>query len=777
MLNVSTDFSRAVSENSTLLVKADVVFKLSPDIGDAVTLTGDDIVSVSIEQSTSSSSSFDIGSAVIGQLSMTLNNHDGRFDERDFTDAFITVYVGKDLSSDGDERIEWVSRGCYIVDQPDSYSGVISITALDLLSLFEKPCPVDEIKFPLTVQALVSGLCSHVGVKLLVEEIPNGSYVIGSAALDGNDTCLSLLRHALQLIGCYARMDSSGMLAVEWYDTSVFENEDWLDGGSFDGSSPYATGSSADGGDFIDYSSGDSVDGGSLANNRKYHLMHAFSSITVNTDDVVVTGISVTAQNEVLEDGDTSTPMAGETYVAGSDGYVLSVSSNPLIEFGQAQTVATMLAEKMVGMRFRPFSGKAICNPAVEAGDPVLIIDRKGNMYRSYATSVSLAVNSGMQVSCSAKSASRNSADNAGATTSAIVAARKAVKQEMTSRDAAIKSIGDQLASGGGLYSTVKQDSSGASIYYLHNKPTLGESKIVYKITADAIGISTDGGETFATALSATGDAILNRLSVTGIDASVVNISNMMKIGDSENSVNITSEAIDFTMQGQSGALTITPSSRGFTTMVLQNTSDQSKPYASAAIGTTTKVGTDFYPPNPHQDTGFIVTDEGMTFYYKLACRAYWSSSYHDLSYEGKLVVTDETVKAGATYGYGSNIAAVRLLDNSEVTIDVVASTVPSVDFNCAEGAYVHLHPTSGSVGQLYYLSLTTYGSSVVSSIHSDVTGEHYLSDKNFSLYANGGDLFTGAMRIPVIYNNIHREYVFSVRNGLIVDTYVTDAS
>lgn len=775
MLNVSTEFSRAVSENSTLLVAALIRFNVDGGT-EEVPLTGDDIVSMTIEQGTSSSSSFDIGAAVIGQLSLTLNNHDGRFDERDFTDALIKVWVGKDLSTEGDENVEWVERGRYIVDRPDSYSGVISVTALDYMSKFEKVLPTSDITFPISVQSLVSGLCSHVGVELLKEEIPNGSYSIGSASLDSGDTCLSLLRYALQIIGCYARMDNMGRLSVEWYDTAVFENEDWLDGGSFDASSPYATGSSTDGGDFTDYSSGDSADGGTLAANRRYHLMHAFNSITVNTDDVVVTGISVTAQNEVLEDGDTRTPTPGETYTSGSEGYVLSVSSNPLIEFGRAAEVAVMLADRIAGMRFRPFSGKALCNPAVEAGDPVLVIDRKGNMYRSYATSVSLAVNSGMQVSCSAKSASRNSADNAGAATSAIVAARRAVKQEMTSRDVAIKNIGDQLANGGGLYSTVKQDSSGASIYYLHNKPTLGESKIVYKITADAIGISTDGGETYATALSATGDAILNRLSVTGIDASIVNISNMMKIGDSENSVNIDPASIDFTMQGQSGSLTITPSSKGFTTMVLQNASDQSKAYASAAIGSTTKVNTDFCPPNPHQRTGYSIVDGKMTFYYKLTCRAYWSSAFHDLTFEGRLPVTDETVKAGETYGYGSDIAAVRLLDNSEVTINLVASTLPSVDFLCAQGAYVTLHPTSGSVAELHYLSLTTWSDSVTSSIHSDVTGETYLSDKNFALYANGGDLFTGGMRVPVIYNNIHREYVFNVRNGLIVDAYVTDA-
>lgn len=35
----------------------------------------------------------------------------------------------------------------------------------------------------------------------------------------------------------------------------------------------------------------------------------------------------------------------------------------------------------------------------------------------------------------------------------------------------------------------------GSVIYYMHNKPTLEESDIVWKLTAEAIGISTDGGK------------------------------------------------------------------------------------------------------------------------------------------------------------------------------------------------------------------------------------------------------------------------------------------
>lgn len=91
MQAISADFSRALLDNSSLLVKA----TLALADGTKRELTGDDIVSLSYEQATSSDQSFDVGSAVIGKCDVTLNNHDHRFDAYDFTGAIIAPYVGK----------------------------------------------------------------------------------------------------------------------------------------------------------------------------------------------------------------------------------------------------------------------------------------------------------------------------------------------------------------------------------------------------------------------------------------------------------------------------------------------------------------------------------------------------------------------------------------------------------------------------------------------------------------------------------------------------------
>lgn len=54
-------------------------------------------------------------------------------------------------------------------------------------------------------------------------------------------------------------------------------------------------------------------------------------------------------------------------------------------------------------------------------------------------------------------------------------------------------------------------------MFYLHNKPTLEESMTIWKMTADAFAVSTDGGKTWNAGLDSEGNAVVNVLSAIGI--------------------------------------------------------------------------------------------------------------------------------------------------------------------------------------------------------------------------------------------------------------------
>lgn len=513
MLSISSEYELSLNENSNQLIKAKITFADNT----VRQLTGDDIVSCDFDQQVSSDSSFDIGTAIIGQMTITLNNHDGRFDACDFTKAQFVVWVGKQLS----KGTEWIQRGVYTANQPDSYNGTIAISALDNMSKFEKPfrtflASVGALQGAnASVRTLLTDMCRHCGVTWVDSGDKAFDRKFEYGYVDSNATCRQALAYACQALCVNASITNDGRLRTVWYDSSPFEAESDLDGGEFDAAKPYATGASKDGGNFTDYSSGASADGGTFFTNRNVHRLYAFSNITVNTDDVVITGVRVTERSVTVGSKTTN----GGSYTVGAEGYVLDVSNNPLIIPGTGKSVADRIGAKVIGLRFRPFSGKHICVPSLEAGDCAYVIDRKQNVYKTYVTRVKYAVNGGMTVSCGAKSASRNSADNAGASTSAVVRARNELHQELGIRDETIKNLGETLANASGLYHTEAKQPDGSTVYYLHDKPTTGQSKIIYKVTASGIGISTDAGKTYATGLSADGNAVLNRIYAIGINA------------------------------------------------------------------------------------------------------------------------------------------------------------------------------------------------------------------------------------------------------------------
>lgn len=513
MLSISSEYELSLNENSNQLIKAKITFADNT----VRQLTGDDIVACDFDQQVSSDSSFDIGTAIIGQMTITLNNHDGRFDACDFTKAQFIVWVGKQLS----KGTEWIQRGVYTANQPDSYNGTIAISALDNMSKFEKPfrtflASVGALQGAnASVRTLLTDMCRHCGVTWADSGDKAFDTKFEYGYVDSNATCRQALAYACQALCVNASITNDGRLRTAWYDSAPFEAEADLDGGQFDSAKPYATGASKDGGNFTDYSSGASADGGTFFTNRNVHRLYAFSNITVNTDDVVITGVRVTERSVTVGSKTTN----GGTYTVGTEGYVLDVSNNPLIIPGTGKSVADRIGAKVIGLRFRPFSGKHICVPSLEAGDCAYVIDRKQNVYKTYVTRVKYSVNGGMTVSCGAKSASRNSADNAGASTSAVVKVRNELHQELGIRDENIKNLGETLANASGLYHTEAKQPDGSTVYYLHDKPTTGQSRIIYKVTASGIGISTDAGKTYAAGLSADGNAVLNRIYAIGINA------------------------------------------------------------------------------------------------------------------------------------------------------------------------------------------------------------------------------------------------------------------
>ena len=185
--------------------------------------------------------------------------------------------------------------------------------------------------------------------------------------------------------------------------------------------------------------------------------------------------------------------------------------------------MANIIGEQIVGVRFRNLEGDLIYEPTVEFGDMVYTYDRSGNKYVTPLTDVSGNVGGLTTVKTQADDPIRGSSDFYGNSTKAIVAARQMVQKEKSAREEAIQRLAETLKSSSGLYMTQEPQQDGSIIYYMHNKPTIKESNIIWKLTAEAFAVSIDGGKTYPYGFAVTGELIIRLLYAEGINADYIN--------------------------------------------------------------------------------------------------------------------------------------------------------------------------------------------------------------------------------------------------------------
>lgn len=469
--------------------------------GTVINLTNADFWSngMKFEDSVSDDNTFNIGSANINTLNLSINNFDGKYTDYDFTDATVICYVGIELEPEdtsalldttGDKILDTTGneiivhknaliekiRICTmtVIDTPYQNTTIIELECEDNMRKFDRDYSASKLKYPATRKQIIQDACKVCGVTLDTLNFYQDSYQVPARPDDEALTFRQVIAWVCQ-IGCqYARCDKYGRLTIKWYDTEIAD-----------------------------------------ANRVTIKSTNGF---TPNLDDVVITGVQVT---EYLES--TSTDEEASSYLYGEEGYVLKISENKLIPQGTGQVVANMIGEKCVGMSFRPFETECLTDIVLEAGDAVLITDRKGNKYKSFLTNVVLQPGSFEQISCNAESAARNSSKTYSLVTQAAVDARKSVWRERTTREQALQEFKDRIDSSTGVYTTVQTQQDGSQIFYLHDKPTLAESKAVWKMTAEAWGVSTDGGQTWNGGMTVDGDTIVRILNAVGVNADWIN--------------------------------------------------------------------------------------------------------------------------------------------------------------------------------------------------------------------------------------------------------------
>lgn len=495
MKNVSNEFKNIIKSGGPFYAYASITLKN----GKNLTLDSDNDFFISGNGYTEDGGDgFPLGSALSKSVTLVIDNIDERFSKYDFYYAQISLFTEVDIESrsydawrdvKGEEildvnsntimltksRIERLNEGTFTVLEPIAVGDTIELVGYD--SMYKADADfTSKLSYPTTAGQLLREACSTCNIMLGSPKFKNDDFVIEQAP--EKVTCREVIGY-IAMLAVGNAVIQNGTLVIKSYDFSAISKITNRD---------------------------------DLVEDVGYSILMDYqSNPDISTDLVVITGIATTKKVE-----NESTIL-----IRGTDDYALEIT-NPLIE-GHEDDAINLIGDVLIGVKLRGFSGEFFPDPTIEFMDQACVVDRKDKVYPTFITSLEFNYLGSSSFSCGIKDPERQKSTYYSEATKVYEKAKKEIKQNKTEFEAAVDNLNKTLESASGMYSTEVVQPDGSVISYIHDKPTVEESKNVIKVTSEAIGISSDGGKTYPYGLFLTGDLITRILYAIGINADYIN--------------------------------------------------------------------------------------------------------------------------------------------------------------------------------------------------------------------------------------------------------------
>lgn len=495
MKNVSNEFKNIIKSGGPFYAYASITLKN----GEKLYLDSDNDFFISGNgYAEDGGDGFPLGSALSKSVTLVIDNIDERFSKYDFYYAQISLFTEADIESrsydawrdvKGEEildvngnmimltksRIERLNEGTFTVLEPTAVGDTIELVGYD--SMYKADADfTSKLSYPTTAGQLLREACSTCNIMLGSPKFNNDDFVIEQAP--EKVTCREVIGY-IAMLSVGNAVIQNGTLVIKSYDFSAISKITNRD-------------------DLVE-DAGYSI------------LMDYQSDPDISTDPVVITGIATTKKVE-----NESTIL-----IRGTDDYALEIT-NPLIE-GHEDDAINLIGDVLIGVKLRGFSGEFFPDPTIEFMDLACVVDRKDKVYPTFITSLEFNYLGSSSFSCGIKDPERQKSTYYSEATKVYEKAKKEIKQNKTDFEAAVENLNKTLENASGMYSTESPQPDGSMITYIHDKPTVEESKNVIKVTSEAIGISNDGGKTYPYGLFLTGDLITRILYAIGINADYIN--------------------------------------------------------------------------------------------------------------------------------------------------------------------------------------------------------------------------------------------------------------
>lgn len=486
MKNVSDKLKNIIEKGGLFYAYAKVLFA----DGTEITLDSEDDFSISDNgYSESGGDDLPLGSALSKTITLSLFNEDGRFSDYDFFYSQITLYTEADLEDGTQERIK---EGVFYVTSPVATGEVIEITAYDAMYKTNKEF-TSQLSYPATARNLLLEVCASVGITVADAHFKNEDFQIQS--MPEKTTARKIIGYIAQIAVGNAII-KNGSLSIKSYDFEPLK--DVTDGTLYTELSTQSA---------------------------KYHVLSEYSDYpTVGMNSVTITGIRTTKRvnNEDVE------------YLNGTDDYALTIT-NPLIT-GAEEKALELIGDVLNGVTLTSFSGTFFPYPTAEIMDCAVIVDQNDKAYKTVITIHDFSYPGESELSCGIKDPETNSSTYYSESAEMYHKAQAEANKNRKEMESAIENLQTTLANAKGMYTSKVRQSDGSYITYLHDKPTMSESENVIKITSDAVGVSTDGGQTYPYGFFLTGDLVAKALYAIGINADYIN-GGALKIKDKDGNI------------------------------------------------------------------------------------------------------------------------------------------------------------------------------------------------------------------------------------------------
>jgi hypothetical protein len=461
MYNLSTAFSDAARSNSRKILTRAI-------FNDEIELTGDNIMDMSVTEAIAASGGISMGTTIASKLEMTvktpgtallLNNglvnpfigFDGVYALEDFGSLADGIFVdATDLTNDG-ILVYTNSPGLTPAGilAPEVATGAVHcplgkfyITEAKSNNNFEKTFKIVAYDaFSKTEETYSPTIAMPNTAQAILQDIAaQCNFSISSdveypaGRFDLYDfTCRQYIGYFAGLVGKNARFNRNGELAFTWYTDSNYQIS------------------------------------------REYQYANSFKRLT--DADTVVTSI---------------TSGSGDVTLVAGNGAGFSFE-NP---FMTQETLDTISA-KVGSFSYTPAQLKWRGNPAIEAGDIVLVEEKAGIIKAFYVMEQTFKISGGMhsEIKCYG--------DSEAAISFSTSPTAKKIQQVYTKLQDAIRTATELLnGNNGGVFEITDGNKDGINDGWIIHS---ADGQRFIKATVDGIGITTDGGATYAQAMTAEG--------------------------------------------------------------------------------------------------------------------------------------------------------------------------------------------------------------------------------------------------------------------------------